>query len=342
MIQREIRIAINGFGRIGRALMRLLQNHPSIKVVLINDPMPVDQAAYLLRFDSVMNRFFGLVEAIPGDQGEDTLEVMGNAVRMTHNPSMRDFNWAEAGVDFVINSSGVRKPREIFEQYLANGAKRVFISAPAPGLADTHVLMGTNNMELRNEHRIISGGSCTAHCFAPIIQMLSQDYTIERGYLQTVHSYTSAQNLMDGPHPSDPRRGRAAASNIVPTTTEAVKAFEAACPQYAGLLKGMAMRVPVNDGSNIDLILQLDREPSRDEINEYLKIHADMGFRKIVEYSEDPLVSSDIVGNPHSCIVDSLLTEVHGPLVRLFLWYDNEWGYANRFVELLELASYLR
>ena len=338
MIQREIRIAINGFGRIGRGLCRALQNHPQLKIAHINDPMPKDQAAHLLRFDSVMGRFFGKVEVT-----ESGLKVLDQSVAMTHETSVADFNWREMGIDFVINSSGKRVSRETLERYIEMGAKRVFISAPAPDLADAHILMGVNNMEFPPNARIISGGSCTAHCFAPIIQALSTDYKIERGFMQTIHAYTSAQNLQDGPHPSDPRRGRAAAHNIVPTTTEAINAFEAALPKYKGLLKGMAMRVPVINGSNIDLVLQLEKEPSgRDEINEYLKLQAEMGLRKIVEYSEDPLVSSDIIGNPHSCVIDSLLTEVHGPLVRLFLWYDNEWGYTNRFCELLELATYLR
>lgn len=338
MIAREIRIAINGFGRIGRALTRALQNHPSLKIALINDPMPADQAAYLLKYDSVMGKLFGSVEV-----KKNGLSVLGHEIEMTHETSVADVNWKERGIDFVINSSGKRMAREILERYLENGARRVFISAPAPGLADAHVLMGVNNMALDPKARIISGGSCTAHCFAPVMQMLSTDYKIERGFMQTVHAYTSAQNLQDGSHPNDPRRGRAAANNIVPTTTEAIKAFEAAMPAFAGVLKGMAMRVPVANGSNIDLTLQLEREPSgRDEINEYLKLHTEMGMRKIVEYSEDPLVSTDIIGNPHSCVIDSLLTEVHGPLVRLFLWYDNEWGYTSRFAELLELASYLR
>lgn len=336
VLQREVRIAINGFGRIGRALMRVLQHDPSVKVVHINDPMSKDQAAYLLRFDSVMGRWLGTVT--PTASG---LEVIEQHVAMTHELDVRGFDWKALGVDFVVNSSGVNNDRASLDRIIANGAKRVFISAPAPGVADAHILMGVNNMELTRDARIISGGSCTAHCFAPVIEALSLEYKVLRGFMQTIHATTSSQNLHDGPHPTDPRRGRAA-SNIVPTTTEAIKAFEAALPKHQGLLRGMAMRVPVLNGSNVDLVLQLDREVSREEINEYLKLYADMRQRKIVEFSEDPLVSSDIVGNPHSCVIDSLLTDVHGPLVRLFLWYDNEWGYANRLAELIQLATYLR
>lgn len=337
MLVREIRVGINGFGRVGRALMRGLQHNPMLKVVHINDPMPKEQAAYLLKFDTVMGRWLGSVAATGTG-----LEVLGNPVGMTHHADAAALDWGALGVDFVVNSSGVNNDRASLERMLSNGARRVFISAPAPGVADAHILMGVNNMEIRPEHRIISGGSCTAQCFAPVVCAIAEEFRIERGFLQTVHSTTSSQNLHDGPHPSDPRRGRAAGHNIVPTTTEAIKAFEAALPKFAGLLKGMAMRVPVANGSNIDLVLQLDRELKREQVNEYLKLHADMRLRKIVEYSEDPLVSSDIIGNPHSCVVDSLLTETHGPLVRLFLWYDNEWGYTNRLMELMELAGYLR
>jgi len=317
--------------------MRALQHHPMLKVVLINDPMPASQAAYLLKYDTVMGKWLGSAEV-----GEHGLEVLGNPIAMTHLSDVRDVDWAAAGVDFVVNSSGVHNDRASLERMLANGARRIFISAPAPGVADAHILMGVNNMDLTPSARIISGGSCTAHCFAPIVAAIAEEFRIERGFLQTIHATTSSQNLHDGPHPTDPRRGRAAGHNIVPTTTEAVKAFEAALPKFAGLLKGMAMRVPVANGSNIDLVLQLDRTVSREQINEFLKLHADMRLRKIVEFSEDPLVSSDIIGNPHSCVIDSLLTETHGPLVRLFLWYDNEWGYTNRLMELMELAGYLR
>lgn len=330
----EARVAINGFGRIGRGLCRLLAEHPHLRIGLINDPMPTDQAAYLLKYDSVHGRFPLKVETGPGG-----LWIGDTLVRMVHEESMAGFNWEANGVELVVNSSGKRNERDHLESFLENDARRVLISAPAPDVADVHILRGVNDDALRPEHRIISGGSCTAHCFAPAVMELTGRVGIERGFLQTIHSYTSSQNLMDGPHASDPRRGRNAASNIVPTTTEAVKAFEQALPQFRGLLKGMAMRVPVTDGSNIDLVLQFDRECRREDVNRWLREGADGRWRGIMEYSEDPLVSSDIVGNPHSCVVDSLLTEVHGNLARVFLWYDNEWGYTKRFVELLELCA---
>ena len=334
MTDNPTRIAINGFGRIGRSLMRVLLERSDLEVVHINDPMPLEQAAYLFKHDSVMGRLSQSVES----QG-DSLVVAGKTVSRSAERNASKLNWRELGVDLVVNSSGANNDRATLEAHLEHGAKRVVVTAPAPGIVDRHVMVGVNGGDLQASDRIISGGSCTAHCFSPVITMLASQFKILRGFLQTVHSYTSGQNLVDGPTDRDMRRGRAAAANIVPTTTEAIKAFEAALPDMAGLLMGMAMRVPVANGSNIDLVLQLDNETSREEINQHIADEINKSYKGIVEYSQDPLVSSDVVGNPHSCVVDSLLTECHGPLVRLFLWYDNEWGYTNRCAELFELVA---
>ncbi|MCK6440891.1 MAG: type I glyceraldehyde-3-phosphate dehydrogenase, partial [Planctomycetes bacterium] len=282
--QAPIRIAINGFGRIGRSLLRVLLDHSRLKIVHVNDPMDAEQAAYLLRYDTVMGRLKESVE-INGKR----LRVGKLDIAMTHERQASSLDWRKLGVDYIVNSSGANNDRKSLDAMIRHGAKRVFISAPAPKVADRHILAGVNDGDLDPGDRIISGGSCTAHCFAPVIKIIGAAYCIERGFMQTVHSYTSAQNLTDGAHPRDKRRGRAAAMNIVPTTTEAVHAFEAALPKMKGLLMGMAMRVPVATGSNIDLVLQLNKPARREDINALLEGASAGKYKNIVEYSADPL-----------------------------------------------------
>ncbi|MBZ0135017.1 MAG: type I glyceraldehyde-3-phosphate dehydrogenase [Planctomycetes bacterium] len=322
------RILVNGFGRVGRALFRLLEQHSEAQVVAINDPLPADQLAYLLKYDTVMGRFSGEI----GVDG-NTLVVNGRPILLSHNGMLTSAD----GCDVVLNSSGRNNTRENLEGILDHGAKRVVVSKPLDrGVCDRTVLMGVNHDALKKEDRILSAGSCTAHCYTPLIKLIHERWPVVRGYMMTVHAYTSAQNVVDGGHDTDPRRGRAAASNIVPTTTESLSAFEQVMPELAGRITGMAQRVPVVNGSNVELVLEVRGRPHTDEVNDAVRECPD--YKGIIEYSEDPLVSSDIVGNPHSAIFDSRLTHAttaETTLIRAIAWYDNEWGYSNRLAELI-------
>ena len=329
------RILVNGFGRVGRALFRLLETRKEAEVAAINDPLPADQLAYLLKYDTVMGRFPGEVSIQEG-----ALMVNGRRVALTHceRLSAREL----AGCDVVVNSSGRNNTRENLETILEHGAARVFVSKPlSSGVADRTILMGVNQHELQPKDRIISAGSCTAHCYAPILKTLHERWQVQRGYMMTVHAYTSAQNMVDGGHERDPRRGRAGAQNIVPTTTESLVSFEQVMPELAGRISGMAQRVPVVNGSNVELVIELEGNVGVSELNDAIKQAAEGAYKGVIEYSADPLVSSDIVGNPHSSIYDSQLTHVQpngqSTLARIIAWYDNEWGYANRLAELLYL-----
>jgi glyceraldehyde 3-phosphate dehydrogenase len=329
------RILINGFGRVGRALFRILEARDGVDVIAINDPLPAEQLAYLLKYDSVMGRFVGEV-ALDGT----ALIVNGRRVRLSHHQCVtaREVD----GVDAVVNSSGRNNSRDNLEAILGYGAKRVVVSMPLPrGVADRTIMMGVNQAELQDSDQVISAASCTAHCYTPIVKTLHERWPVIRGYMMTTHAYTSGQNIVDGGHERDPRRGRAGANNIVPTTTESLVAFEQVMPELAGRVIGMAQRVPVLNGSNVELLLELRGRPTADEINEHL-IEASAGeFKGIVEYSTDPLVSSDVVGNPHSAVIDSQLTHTQTAettLARVIAWYDNEWGYSNRLAELLSLT----
>jgi glyceraldehyde 3-phosphate dehydrogenase len=326
------RILINGFGRVGRALFRILDGRAGVDVVAINDPLPAEQLAYLLKYDSVMGRFEGDV-TLDGV----ALVVNGRRVRLSHHQCVtaREVD----GVDAVVNSSGRNNSRENLEAIISYGAKRVVVSMPlARGVADRTIMMGVNEKTLQADDQIISAASCTAHCYTPIVKTLHERWPVIRGYMMTVHAYTSGQSIVDGGHDRDLRRGRAGASNVVPTTTESLTAFEQIMPELAGRIIGMAQRVPVLNGSNVELLLEIRGRPTADEINEHLREASEGEFRGIVEYSTDPLVSSDVVGNPHSAVIDSRLTHAQTAettLARIIAWYDNEWGYSNRLAELL-------
>lgn len=331
------RVLINGFGRVGRALYRLLQGRKGVEVARINDPLPADQLAYLLKYDTVMGRFPGTVRS------EGEVLFAGEArTPLSHRDTLTH---AEVeGCDIVINSSGRNNTRKSLESLLGLGAGRVIVSKPLPReVCDRTILRGINDAALHPTDRILSAGSCTAHCYAPIMQLLQAKWPIQRGFMMTVHAYTSAQNLVDGGHDRDPRRGRAAAANIVPTTTESLEAFEQALPELAGRINGMAQRVPVVNGSNVELVLELKGEATADELNQHIKAGAEGKYQGIIEYSEDALVSSDIVGNQASAIHDAQLTSAKAAkgstLTRLVAWYDNEWGYTNRLAELIDLAA---
>jgi glyceraldehyde 3-phosphate dehydrogenase len=324
------RVLVNGFGRVGRALFRLLEACDDAGVVAINDPLPAEQLAYLLKYDTVMGRFKGTIAVEDG-----ALVVNGRAVRLSHNGVLSSAD----GCDVAVNSSGRNNTRDNLEAILEHGARRVVVSKPLErGVADRTILMGVNRETLKEEDRIISAGSCTAHCYTPLMKLLHERWPIVRGYMMTVHAYTSAQNVVDGGHPGDPRRGRAAAANVVPTTTESLTAFEQVMPELTGRITGMAQRVPVVNGSNVELVLEVRGRPHTHEVNEAVRESANSEYKGVIEYSEDPLVSSDIVGNPHSAVFDSRLTHAttgETTLIRAIAWYDNEWGYANRLAELI-------
>lgn len=329
------RVLINGFGRVGRALFRILESGGGPRVSHINDPLPADQLAYLLKYDTVMGRFGDV------DVEDGCLVVNDRRITLSHNGRLQAA--ALDGIDVVVNSSGRNNSRESLEQLLTMGAKRVVVSMPLPpDVADRTILCGVNHADLKPEHRIISAGSCTAHCYTPLIKLLHGRWPLIRGYMMTVHAYTSAQNLVDGGHERDMRRGRAAAGNIVPTTTESLTAFEQVMPELAGRLTGMAQRVPVLNGSNVELVLELEGQPSADDINACIRDAAAAEYSGIIEYSADPLVSSDVLGNPHSAVFDSEMTSVAvgtTALARLIAWYDNEWGYSSRLAELLSAIA---
>ena len=326
-----IRVGINGFGRIGRSVFRILSDRPDVQVVLINDLYDNDQLAYLLRFDTVMGRFDKQVTT------DDTSMQVGNErIEMTAHRDPADIPWGEHGVDVVIESTGVFRHRAPLEKHLSAGAGKVILTVPSKEEIDATIVLGVNDDQLKPEHRIVSNASCTTNCLAPLAKVLDDTFGIEEGFITTVHAYTNDQRLADVPH-RDLRRSRAAAENIIPTTTGAARAVGKVLPQLQGKLDGCAMRVPVPDGSIVDLVCRLRKSPSREEINQAVEAAAGGSMKRILEYSTEPLVSSDIIGNPHSSIFDSISTLTEGSgYVKVVSWYDNEWGYSNRVVDLLE------
>jgi glyceraldehyde 3-phosphate dehydrogenase len=325
------RIGINGFGRIGRSVFRILSDRKDIQVVAVNDLFENEQLAYLLKYDTVM----GVLHKDVSVKG-DFMYVNGDEIAMIDEKDPAKIPWAQFDVDIVIESTGVFRNREPLEKHLAAGARKVILTVPPKDAIDATIVLGVNDADLKPEHRIVSNASCTTNCLAPIAKILDDSFGLEAGFLTTVHAYTNDQRLADVPH-KDLRRSRAAAENIIPTTTGAARAVGKVLPNLDGKLDGMAMRVPVPDGSIVDLVCQLSAKPNRDEVNRAVREAAEGPMAKVVEYSEVPLVSSDIIGNPHSSIFDALstITEADG-YVRVVSWYDNEWGYSNRVVDLIE------
>jgi glyceraldehyde 3-phosphate dehydrogenase len=325
-----IQVGINGFGRIGRSVFRILLERDDIQVVAVNDLFDNEQLAYLLKYDTVMGVLHKDVR-VAGDE----MFVDGQKVVMTEERDPGSIPWADLGVEVVIESTGVFRVRKDLEKHLEAGAKKVILTVPPKDEIDATIVLGVNDDSLRPEDKIVSNASCTTNCLAPIAKILDESFTIEEGFLTTVHAYTNDQRLADVPH-KDLRRSRAAAENIIPTTTGAARAVGKVLPQLDGKLDGMAMRVPVPDGSLVDLVCRLGKSPTRDEVNTAVQKAAAGDLARIVEYSEVPLVSSDIIGNPHSSIFDALSTIAAGDgYVRVVAWYDNEWGYSNRVVDLI-------
>ena len=327
------RVAINGFGRIGRMVLRAGINDPEIEFVACNDLTDKETLAYLFKHDSVHGTYEGSVETY--DEG---LLIDGKYIKIFAEKDPKQLPWKDLGIDVVIESSGRFRTKELANQHLIAGAKKVIISAPAKGDGVKTIVFGVNEHTYDSaQHHILSNASCTTNCLAPIAKVLEDNYRIRFGYMTTVHAYTGDQRLVDAPH-GDLRRGRAAARNIVPTTTGAAKAVGEVIPRLKGKLDGIAIRVPVTDGSITDFVCELETTPTIEELNALMKSVSEHHMKGVLQFSDQPLVSSDIVGNPHSSIFDSLLTRIEGNLVKVVAWYDNEWGYSNRLIQFIKFV----
>ncbi len=327
-----MKIAINGFGRIGRSVFRILNNRENIDVVAINDIFDKGALTYLLKYDTVMGRFPEEV-SLEGD----ILKTQSQSVKLLAERDPASLPWNELGVDIVIESTGIFRQRDQLQYHINAGAKRVVLTVPSKDEIDYTVVLGVNDDGLKPEHKIVSNASCTTNCLAPMAKILNESFGIQMGVINTIHAYTNDQRLADVPH-SDWRRSRAAAENVIPTTTGAARAVGKVLPELDGKLDGIAMRVPVPDGSVVDLNVRLDKEVTTDEVNDVIRSASESGpLKNVLQYSNLPVVSTDIIGNPHSSIFDAPFTRViGGNFVKTLNWYDNEWGYSNRVVDLLE------
>ena len=332
-----MKVAINGFGRIGRSVFRILNKRKDIDVVAINDIFDKEALAYLLKYDTVMGRFSESVEL-----NGDILKTESQKVKLIAERDPASLPWSEMGVDVVIESTGIFRQKSQLSMHLSAGAKRVILTVPAKDDIDYTVVLGVNDEGLKPEHRIVSNASCTTNCLAPMAKVLDSEFGIELGVINTIHAYTNDQRLADVPH-SDWRRSRAAAENVIPTTTGAARAVGKVLPELNGKLDGIAMRVPVPDGSVVDFNVRLKRDVKVEEINEaiYESSKKD-SLKKVLQYSTLPVVSTDIIGNPHSSIFDAPFTRViEGNFIKTLNWYDNEWGYSNRVADLIGVLGNL-
>ena len=332
-----MRVAINGFGRIGRSVFRILNQKENIEVVAINDIFDKAALAYLLKYDTVMGRFSEKV-SLEGD----ILNTESQTVKLIAERDPSCLPWAEMGIDVLIESTGIFRQKSQLEMHLNAGAKRVILTVPAKDEIDYTVVLGVNDEGLRPEHKIVSNASCTTNCLAPMAKVLDSEFGIELGVINTIHAYTNDQRLADVPH-SDWRRSRAAAENVIPTTTGAARAVGKVLPELDGKLDGIAMRVPVPDGSVVDFNVRLKRDVNIDEVNDAVYEASKRGpLKNVLQFSTLPVVSTDIIGNPHSSIFDAPFTRViEGNLIKTLNWYDNEWGYSNRVVDLIGVLGNL-
>jgi len=329
-----IRIGINGFGRIGRLVFKAAYNNPEFEFVGINDLTDAHTMAHLLKYDSTHGRFPAEVT-----YDDNNIIVAGKKIQLTAIKNPAELPWSDLGVDVAVESTGVFRHREQCAMHLEAGAKKVVLTVPSKDEIDAIIVLGVNDEVLKPEHKIVSNASCTTNCLAPVAKVLQESFGIEHGLMTTIHAYTNDQRMLDMPH-KDLRRARSAAVSIIPTTTGAAKAVGKVLPALKGKLDGMAFRVPVNDGSVVDLVAKLSRNVTVEEINAAMKAAAQGPMKGILEYTEDPIVSADIVGNPHSSIFDSQLTMVmNGNMVKIVSWYDNEWGYSNRVVDLIRKVA---
>jgi len=326
-MKKTIKIGINGFGRIGRTLFRLLLNHPNIQVVAINDLSDAKTLSHLLKYDSIHGV---LNEDIT--HSEDKIIVSGNPVRFTSEKNIEDIQWGN--IDIVIECSGKFKTREQLQNHIANGAKKVILSVPPQDDSIKMVVLGVNSDSLNSEDTIISNASCTTNNAAPMLKIINDFCGIEQAYITTVHSYTTDQSLHDQPH-RDLRRARAASQSIVPTTTGAAKALTKIFPELDSVIGGCGIRVPIPNGSLSDITINVKKEVSIESINKAFKKASETNLKGILQYTEDPIVSVDIIGNKHSCIFDSEMTSVIGKMVKIIGWYDNEVGYSSRIIDLI-------
>lgn len=333
---RKPRIAINGFGRIGRTITRIAKLRKHFDVVAVNDIAAIDDLAYAFKYDSIHGMYPGDVE-VSGSQ----LTIDDDPFEVLNIQNLDDLPWKDLGVEYVIESTGRYRKLDELQVHLDNGAKRVVVTVPTSDPLGATLVAGVNDHVVSLDSKIISNASCTTNCAAPIAKILDDAFGIEKGLLTTVHAYTSDQRLVDAPH-SDKRRSRSAALNIVPTSTGAARAIGSVLPRLEGKLDGMALRVPVADGSLIDLTVELSKDVDIDVVNEAVKAAANGAMKGIVSYCTDPIVSSDIIGNSHSSVFDAELTQViGGRLVKVISWYDNEWGYSTRVEELIQRLARL-
>lgn len=332
-----MKVAINGFGRIGRAVFRIAEKRDDIEIVAINDLFDHHALRYLLTYDTVMGRFEGEVNIEDGELVTPTTRV-----RMLNEPDPRALPWKEMGVDAVVESTGVFRSRAEVGMHIEAGAKRALLTVPAKGDIDYTVVLGVNEEGLSRQHQIISNASCTTNCLAPVVKVLHEAFGLREGVINTVHAYTNDQSLADMPH-ADWRRSRAAAENIIPTSTGAAKAVGEVLPELKGRLDGIASRVPVPDGSVVDLFVELECDVTLNSVHEAIQNAAETErLRGVLEFTEEPIVSSDIIGNPHSSIFDASFTQVSGGrFLKALCWYDNEWAYSNRVCDVLSVMQAL-
>jgi len=329
-----IKVGINGFGRIGRNVFRAIVERGGIDVLAVNDLTDAKSLGILLKYDTVHGKFAGTIEA-----KEQSLLVNGKEVKLLMEKDPAKLPWKSLGVDIVIESTGIFTSRADCAKHLDGGAKYVLLSAPAKDKIDATIVIGVNTKELKPEHKIVSNASCTTNCLAPLAKVLNDNFGIEKGLMTTIHAYTNDQRISDLVH-KDLRRARAAAMNIIPTTTGAAKAIGEVIPSLKGKLDGLSLRVPVVNGSVTDLVAMLAKDVTVETVNAAMKKAANGELKGILEYCEDPIVSSDIIGNTHSSIFDSALTYVIDKrMVKVVAWYDNEWGFSNRMIDLIELIA---
>jgi glyceraldehyde 3-phosphate dehydrogenase len=327
----SVRVAINGFGRIGRLVFKAAQTDPDVEVVAINDLTDAKTLAHLLKYDSVHGRY-----PFPVSHEGDTLIAGDLKVKVLAEKDPSQLPWGDLKIDVVVESTGVFRKRAQIENHLKAGAKKVILTVPAKDEIDNTVVHGVNDNTLKPSHKIVSNASCTTNCLAPVAKVLHEKFGIKRGLMTTIHAYTNDQRILDLPH-SDLRRARAAAVSMIPTTTGAARAVGKVIPALNGKLDGMAIRVPTSDGSLVDLVVELEKKTTAEEINAAMKAAANGELKGVLEYCEDPIVSVDVVDNPHSSIFDSLSTAVmDGNFVKVLSWYDNEWGYSCRTVDMVK------
>ncbi|MDT8402007.1 MAG: type I glyceraldehyde-3-phosphate dehydrogenase [Bacteroidales bacterium] len=328
----KIKLAINGFGRIGRNVFKIALERSDIEVVGINDLTDTKTLAHLLKYDSTQGKFSGV------SHDEENIIVRGMKVRVSSEKNPAAIPWKETP-DVVVESTGVfrvkESPKGGYGDHLKNGAKKVILCVPSKDQIDATIVLGVNDDHLKPEHQCVSNASCTTNCLAPIAKVLNDEFGIEQGFMTTIHSYTNDQVILDLPH-SDLRRARSAAVSQIPTTTGAAKAVGIVIPDLKGKMDGMAVRVPTPTGSLVDLVAVLKKEASKEEINKAMKKAAEGPMKGILEYTEDPIVSVDVIHNPSSSIFDSLSTMTNGKMVKVLAWYDNEWGYSERVVDLVQ------